>query len=197
MKRLATIFGIIVFVCLIFYSQCFGSENLSEIMIPEALTPGLIHLLDLVDAGRRVDFDSKRVAEVLNFIEIPKQKHVIYYADERTGAPSAYYDFDVHRNLEDIIKYAFNPDIPAIAMTPSSTRLARWQPDGKGVQTYSGLWKELAELKRPIVIKGSELLENTPDTFSGAYYKYDLYRTLVLFKDRHRNVLISISKQKN
>jgi hypothetical protein len=47
------------------------------------------------------------------------------------------------------------------------------------------------------VIKGSELLENTPDTFSGAYYKYDLYRTVVLFKYRHRNVLISISKQKD
>jgi len=197
MKRLATIFGITVFVCLIFYSQSFGNENLSETAVPETISPGLIHLLELVDPEKQVDFDSRRVAGVLNFIEIPKRQHVLYYADKRTGSPSAYYDFDIHRNLEDIIKYAFNPDIPAIAMTPSSTRLARWQPDGNGGQTYSGLWKELAGLKRPIVIKGTELLENTPDTFSGAYYKYDLYRTVVLFEYRHRNVLISISKQKD
>jgi len=135
MKRPATIVKITVFVCLIIYSPSFGSENLSETMIPETLTPGLMHLLELVDRQKQVDFDSRKVAEVLSFIEIPKQQHVLYYADKKTGSPSAYYDFDVHRKLEDIIKYAFNPDIPAIAMTPSSTRLARWQPDRNGGRT--------------------------------------------------------------
>ena len=197
MKRPAKLFQITVFVCLSFWSQAFGGENFSETMIPEMLSPGLTHLLELVDPDKQVDFDAKKVAEILNFIEIPKQQNVLYYADEKIGSPSAYYDFDVHRSLEDILKYAFNPDIPAIAMTPSSTRLAHWQLDGSGGQAYSGLWKELTGLKHPIVMKGSELLENTPDTFSGAYYKYDLYRTLVLFKYRHRNVLISISKQKD
>ena len=33
--------------------------------------------------------------------------------------------------------------------------------------------------------------------FSGAYYKYDMYRTLVLFTYEKRKVLISISKQKD
>jgi hypothetical protein len=197
MNRPTTIFRITVFVCLSYCSQSFGSENISETMIPETLSPGVTHLLELVDPDKQVDFDSKRVAEILNFIEIPKQQNVIYYADEKIGSPSAYYDFDVHRSLEDILKYAFNPGIPAIAMTPSSTRLAHWQPDGSGGQAYYRLWKEVARLRHPIVIKGSELIENTPDTFSGAYYKYDLYRTVVLFKYRHRNVLISISKQKD
>ena len=197
MKRPATIFRIAVFICLSYCSQSFGSENISETMIPETLSPGLIHLLELVDPEKQIDFDTKRVAEVMDFIETPKQRHVLYYADGSTGSPSAYYDFDIHRNLADILKYAFNPDIPAIAMTPSSTRRAGWLEAGNQGEKLPRLWQELARLNRPIVIKGSELLENTPDTFSGAYYKYDLYRTLVLFKYRHRNVLISISKQKD
>lgn len=197
MKKPSNIFQITVFICLIFYSQSFGSENLSETMIPESLSPGLIHLLELVDPEKQVDFDTKRVAEVMDFIETPKKQHVLYYADGRTGSPSAYFDFEVHRNLEDILKYAFNPDIPAIAMTPSSTRRAGWLEAGNQGERLPRLWQELARLNRPIVIQGSELLENTPDTFSGAYYKYDLYRTVVLFKYRHRNVLISISKQKD
>jgi hypothetical protein len=197
LNRPATIFRITVFICLTYCSQAFGSENFSETKIPETLSPGLTHLLELVDPDKQVDFDSRRVAEVLSFIEKPKQQHALYYADKKTGSPSAYNDFDVHRSLEDILKYAFNPDIPAIAMSPSSNRLAHWRDAGNQNQTLSRLWQKLAKLNHPMVIKGSELLENTPDTFSGAYYKYDLYRTVILFKYRHRNVLISISKQKD
>jgi hypothetical protein len=53
----------------------------------------------------------------------------------------------------------------------------------------------LSDLNTPIIIKGVEFIENTPDIFSGAYYSYHLYRTLILFKYQGRNVLISISKQ--
>ena len=197
MNRSATIFQITVLICLSYCSLALGSENFSETKIPETLSPGLTHLLELVNPDKQVDFDSRKVAEILDFIEIPKQQHVLYYADQKTGSPSAYYDFDVHRNLEDILKYAFNPEIPAIALTPSSTRRAGWLEAGNQGQKLPKLWQELPRLNRPIVVKGSELVENTPDTFSGAYYKYDLYRTVVLFKHRHRNVLISISKQKD
>ena len=68
---------------------------------------------------------------------------------------------------------------------------------GTTVKSLPKLWKEIAALDKPVVIRGVEVLENTPDTFSGAYYKYDLHRTLVLFRHGNRNVLISISKQKD
>jgi hypothetical protein len=80
---------------------------------------------------------------------------------------------------------------------PSSNRLSHWQQVENNGHTLPKLWDKIADLGTPIVIRGIEVIENTPDLFSGAYYKYDLYRTLVLFRYGNRNVLISVSKQKD
>jgi hypothetical protein len=40
-----------------------------------------------------------------------------------------------------------------------------------------------------------QYVEITPDTHSGAYYGYNLYQTLIVFKYKQRNVLITISRQ--
>jgi hypothetical protein len=47
------------------------------------------------------------------------------------------------------------------------------------------------------MLRGVEFVENTPDLVSGAYYGYRLYRTLILFKNNQRRVIISVSKQTN
>jgi hypothetical protein len=59
------------------------------------------------------------------------------------------------------------------------------------------LWEKLPGLDRPVVVKGHEYVENTPDLFAATYYAYGLYRTLILFKHNGNNVLISLSKQDN
>ena len=48
----------------------------------------------------------------------------------------------------------------------------------------------------PVVVRGVETVEITPDINTGTYYKYDLDRTMILFKHQGRNVFVSLSRQK-
>ena len=175
----------------------YGSGKKAQIKVPDSLLPGLQHLLALADPQQTQQFDSARITDILKFIETAKHPDALYYADKQTGAPSAYSEFDVNCSLTDILKYAFNPDIPRLATMPSSNRLSHWQQVENNGHTLPKLWDKVDDLDTAMVIRGIEVVENTPDTFSGAYYKYDLYRSLVLFRYVDRNVLISVSKQKD
>jgi hypothetical protein len=55
----------------------------------------------------------------------------------------------------------------------------------------------LSRLDQPVMVTGVEHEEITPDLNTGAYYGYDLNRTLILMKYQGRPALISISRQKN
>ena len=197
MKKVQLI--LIISLCVGFFvsAPTYAGQKLTQSKLPDSLTPGLQHLLALADPRQQQRFDSAQITEILKFIEISNNPNVLYYADKQTGSPSAYYEFDVRRSLTDILKYAFNPDIPRLVTMPSSNRLSYWQQVENNGHSLPKLWEKTADLETPIVIRGIEVVENTPDTFSGAYYKYDLYRTLVLFRYGQRNVLISISKQKD
>jgi hypothetical protein len=195
MKKIGLVLILIVQMCLLLTTAGYGSGKTAQIKLPDSLSPGLLHLLDLVDPQQSERFDSERIAEILEFIDAPKDLNSLYYPDTNTGVPSAYYEFDVARGLQDVLKYAFNPDIPGHITMPSSIRLSHWRQVDGHVQTLPKLWKQIDTLDSPVVISGIEVMENTPDTFSGAYYKYDLHRTLILFKADNRKVLMSISKQ--
>jgi len=173
-----------------------GAEPLTKIQVPDSLSPGLAHLLDLADPENQLSFQPDKIKKLLAFVEEPKDPGALYFADPKLGSPSAYFDFDIRQRFDHMLKYAFNPNVPFHLTTPSSIRLSHWKP----VQDLSGqmpvLWKIIDEREAPILVKGLEFVENTPDVFSGAYYSYHLYRTLILFKVNHRKVIISISKQK-
>jgi hypothetical protein len=53
----------------------------------------------------------------------------------------------------------------------------------------------LDDLNAPVVEKGLQYVEITPDTHSGAYYGYNLDQTLIVFKYRQRKVVVAISRQ--
>lgn len=167
-----------------------------EMQVPNALSPGLVHLLNLADPNHQETFQPDKIKKLLAFIETPKDPSLMYFADPKLGFPSAYFDFDIRRHFDDILKYTFNPNLPGHLTTPSSARLSHW----KQVQGFGGqlplLWKIADEQKAPLIVNGLEFIENTPDVFSGAYYSYHLYHTLVLYKANDREVILSISKQK-
>jgi hypothetical protein len=154
-----------------------------------------MYLLDLTDPAKHRSFQPAKIREILEFVKIPKNADALYFADPQLGSPSAYLDFDIRQHFAHILKYSFNPNFPGFLTAPSSTRLSHWdQVQGSDGQ-FPVLWKTADALEAPVIVRGLETIENTPDVFSGAYYRYQLNRTLVLFKDNNRKVLISIARQ--
>ena len=177
----------------LFPAQAF--EKRAELKIPAAVNPGLQHLLDLADSDKKVTFDPQMIATVLNFVETPKSYEAIYYSDIIRGLTSAYYDFDIHKDLKTMVDYAFNPGIPGVVTTPSSTRIFKWIDSGGKQPNYPRVGQYLENINSPIVLKGRQFTEITPDLTSGAYYGYNLHQILLLFKYRRRNIIVTVSKQ--
>jgi hypothetical protein len=172
-----------------------GAETLTEKPVPESLSPGLMYLLDLADPAKHQSFQPAKLKKILDYVKSPKDAEALYYVDTKLGSSSAYMDFDIRQHFDHILKYSFNPNFPGYLTSPSSTRLSHWdQVQGSDSQLPT-LWGTVDNLEAPIIVKGIETIENTPDVFSGAYYRYQLYRTLILFKDNDRKVLLSISRQ--
>jgi len=166
-----------------------------EVEISKTIYPGLRHFLDLVDPGKNVAFDPGRITKVMEFIEGPKDQTALYFADGLLDMPSAYHEFDSQTDLRQILEYAFNPDIPFIATMPSSVRLFYWLDEKGQRREAPRVEQHLGDLDSPVVEKALQYVEITPDTNSGAYYGYNLYQTLIVFKYRQRKVLITVSTQ--
>jgi hypothetical protein len=182
-------------ICMLLAVESQADESLAEVKIPQALSAGLHHFLDLADPDKTATFDPKKVAGVLDFINQPGKDAALYYADSILDAPSAYYEFDIHENLKKIVAYSFNPDIPDIATVPSSVRLLYWLDASENRQSPPRIGQYLDRLDSPVVINGLQYMEITPNTHSGAYYAYNMHHTMLLFKYRQRNILVTVSKQ--
>jgi hypothetical protein len=189
------IFTIVGILWLIAPLQSQADQNPAEVNIPNSIYSGLHHFLDLVGPDKKVAFDPKLVAGVMEFIERSKDDHTLRYADGVLGLPSAYHEFDSRTDLRKIADYAFNPDIPDIATMPSSVRLFHWIDEKGQRRPTPRVDRYLADLDTPVVERGMQYVEITPDTHSGAYYGYNLYQTMIVFKYKQRSVLITISKQ--
>ena len=117
---ISAIFLLIWIICLFFPVKSLAGGDLVKVQIPEALHAGLRHFFDLVDPEKAVTFDPEMVGRVLEFIEEPKEEGTLHFQDRILDLPSAYYEFDIHRDLHEIAEYSYNPDIPDIATMPSS-----------------------------------------------------------------------------
>jgi hypothetical protein len=182
-------------ICLISPIQSRADKNPEEEKIPPSIYPGLHHFIDLVDPEKNISFDPGLVADVMEFVESPKEDHTLYFADGVLGIPSAYHEVDSQADLRKIANYAFNPDIPDIATMPSSVRLFQWMDKKGQPRPTPRVDQYLGDLDTPVVENTLQYVEITPDTHSGAYYGYNLHQTLIVFKYKQRKVLITISRQ--
>lgn len=97
--------------------------------------------------------------------------------------------------LATTLEYLFNPKVPMTVVYPSSIRYAAWQPGSDLLKTQP-LWEQLgAHKEAPLVLRGTEVEEITPDDNSGAYYRYTLDRVLILTEHEGQRMLISLSWQ--
>ncbi len=182
-------------VIIILLSTGTAFSNGSEKKIPATLNPGLNHILDMVTPGSTASFNPEAITPVLDFVASAKNPDEVFVSDDSFNSPSAYIEMDLNQGLADLLKLSYNPDIPAYMMTPSSMRLGYWKGISQGAESFAELGDLMTDHEGPVVIRGVETVENTPDIHTGAYYKYDIDRTMVLFKHQGRNVFLSLSRQ--
>ncbi|OIN99647.1 MAG: hypothetical protein AUJ49_10820 [Desulfovibrionaceae bacterium CG1_02_65_16] len=100
-------------------------------------------------------------------------------------------------SLTRLMRYCYNPAIPNYLLFPSVLRLSGWYQGSDILTRDAHPWKHLAKNDQPETLWGTEYEVNAPDSFGGGYYRYDLHRLLIITKYNGKNVLISVSKQKN
>lgn len=173
-----------------------AKENQNQVLTH--LIPAFDHLLALTDASNPTPFDASQITDLIDFVISAKPQDQHYTLGSRNGGTSAYYEFSVNRTLKQVLELVYNPRIPSHVVTPSSVRLSNWiEINGKKNQPLPDFSEALKDLSTPYIVKGAEFIENTPDTTSGAYYAYELDRTLILMKYQGQPVLLSLSNQRD
>ena len=93
-----------------------------------------------------------------------------------------------------MVRYCFDPRIPAEALYPMVLRRGGWLPDSQLVKENIRLWERLTT-QGMFVLRGTEEEEITPDSFSGCYYSYRLLRLIALLHVDGKPALLSVSRQ--
>jgi hypothetical protein len=173
------------------------ADRLKNIPLSDAVALELAYVLTYVGSQKQQpDFEPERVANLLDFVAKPKAASELHYADNLFEMPSAYLDITVNRSLANILRYAYNPEIPYCTIAPSTVRICELKETDQGRPSWPRLWEMLSDLNKPITIKGVEYVVNTPDLNSGAYYAYDQDRALILFRYHGKRVMVSLAKQR-
>jgi hypothetical protein len=185
---------------LVLFSVCFvlfpaGSRAADDKLLPPEVLSGTEHLLSLVGSGNGAKFQPELIAGLMDFVARNKKDGEIFSAGSAHGFSSSYYQADVRARLVDVLKYSFNPAIPWFATSPASLRSTSWQQTEKPWPQLPRLWELFGAEDSPVVIRGVETVENTPDLSTGGYYRYGLFRTLIVFTSGSRRTVISISRQ--
>jgi hypothetical protein len=162
--------------------------------LPKELTSGLAYLIKISDDHGSKGFDSTKISQVLDFIIKDKKKR-IYFSDLDKKKASAYSDYNIGIGLKKCIGYLFNPVVPSAFAAPMSVRLSSWKPLNNKF-TFADFKSKYDNLKDPVIVKGTEHTETTPDDTTGGHYAYDLKNTCFLFKYKGRKVFLSLNKQK-
>ncbi|HSO20434.1 MAG TPA: hypothetical protein VLT88_13310 [Desulfosarcina sp.] len=147
--------------------------------IPAEVTPALSYLLDLASRPQGAVFEVRRIAPLVAFLQSAKTVDAIYTAGGSFDAPSAYHEFTVQTDLQRLIDYTMDADIPSFFFWPSSLRLTRWTRVNGGDGQFDRL-KAASDLNAPFVLSGTEHVTITPDQHTGAYYSYDVDKMVIL-----------------
>lgn len=172
-----------------------SSSDKKESNVPDTIETLLTELLDAIPAGHNIP-SKAALQEMLTYAAAEKSPKKVIPA-RRPHGQGAFVKQTLQVPLKDVLQYCFNPAIPGEAVYPSTIRMSHWTPQSEIVTRKVKLWEQLdmSAASAPIVLRGQEFEEITPDTFSNCYYNYTLDRLLILTNLDGRNVLISASRQ--
>jgi hypothetical protein len=176
-----------------------GVSAADERPLPETIFPAVDYLLQLNANSAARTVAPGKLAPLVDFILQGKPAGRRYLArGHELLDPLVYHEFTLPRSLGTILSYAHHPAIPSHVFALSSLRHSYWKTvDGQPGPFPQALADRLTALDAPLVVHGIEHEEITPDLNSGAYYSYDLDRTLIMCRVEGRLVWISLARQRD
>jgi len=169
-----------------------GSAQGRELQaVPDQVYAGLEYLLGLAQSS--ADLEPDKLSGLISFVgSAPAESS----ADlkERQGAAGAFYAFSVKSDLSRVLNYAYNPDLPAYLVMPSSLRDHQWL-----TPQLSESLKDLSRLADSDggtrLLRGRDWEVITPNTNTGGYYGYNQDRIVTVLPGPSGPVFISVSSQ--
>lgn len=171
-----------------------SSKDKKKISLPAPVDEGLDYLFDFL-AGSESTIDATKINGLIRFVDDSPATDKIIKLPKRNSANGAAMRMDVNAGLKRILEYTYNPEIPTYAIFPSVIRVSGWYADSPFYTEKVQPWKYLGDCATPRVWRGKEFEVNTPDSFGGAYYRYDLNRLMIMLNFEDRDVFVSVSKQ--
>lgn len=189
-------------ILLFFLATCFLNMGLpncgradSPLQLPPEVETGLTHLIALCASAKNApDPDLKKISPVVGFISRAPDM-AAYTPEERGNTKGSFIAFSIDRPLPDIIRYAYNRQIPEGAINPSSINYAYWKELPKNGEVLPDVWKALNGISHPVVARGVMREAISPDVHTGAYYEYDLQRAFLIYRQDGKRVVVSLSNQ--
>ncbi|WP_319762865.1 hypothetical protein [Maridesulfovibrio sp.] len=169
-------------------------KNEKKATLPKEVDNGLDYLFAFLD-GNESNLDGSKIQALIKYVDDSPATDEIIKLPKRDSANGAAMRMQVKAGLKRILEYTYNPEIPNYAIYPSVIRVSGWHQDSQFYAEKVQPWKYLDDCAAPRVWRGKEFEVNTPDSFGGGYYRYDLNRLLVLLKYKGRDVFLSVSKQ--
>ncbi len=169
-----------------------GAALAESYPVPEPVEEALGRLLDFGGTGGQAGppFDPAAFEPVVDFVRQTPESARPSLA-KREGAHGAFISYTLARPFREVVRYAYNPAIPDSALHPSSVNYAYWK-NLDGSVGLEDLWRHSPSAE-PLVVRGLLHESITPDLHTGAYYDYDLKRTIVLCRIGGQPVLLSVS----
>lgn len=167
-----------------------GFSN-QKLEVPDQIYSQLDYMISLIDP--ETEFDSDRVSELVSFIsDTPAQSSAILR--ERDHAAGAFFSFTINRTFQDLLGYAYNPDIPNYFTVPSSLQSHQFMTPSIEKQMRR-LSADAGALSETFTVRGRERETITPDTNTGSYYSYTQNRVVVFWPGPNGPVMISATAQ--
>ena len=164
--------------------------------LPKEIEAGLSYVLELIQK-KGSELDPAKILPLLDFVVQSDDDAGQLKPSKRESGNGACLRAQLKAPLERILRYEYNHRIPTFLVSPNVLRLSGWYPESDIVTNKVELWNELSTLDKPLLLWGREFEVNTPDAFSGSYYRYDLDRLIILMKYNNKKVMISASKMPN
>lgn len=167
------------------------SGQSAEQTISDEVYSGLEYAISLSQSADNLE--PEKFSELVEFVlNTPADSSAAL--KEKHDSEGAFHSFSIKGDLNHIIDYVYNPDIPNYIAMPSSLRAHKWlTPETK--DALRQLPRKVESTEDIRLLRGQEKEAITPDTNTGGYYSYNQIRALAIFPGPAGPVIVSISSQ--